>query len=175
MKSWCYSTELLMMQPRNVSAVSCFVDYYGLEAWPQLDTIAPNSTPLQIGEILNTAAKQELCREYDSLNPSQRFIPFVAIHKFEALLFSEPMILARFFEISEAKVEEVIKKCGSPEQINNSRETAPSKRLLRWNPRYSKPNDGIAIAQAIGIEKMRQACPNFDAWLHSIETLQTEE
>ena len=39
-------------------------------------------------------------------------------------------------------------------------ETAPSKRLDAWtNGQYGKTTTGIVIAEEIGIDKMRQACP----------------
>ncbi len=56
--------------------------------------------------------------------------------------------------IHKLKVDEVIEECGSPEKINNSPQTAPSKRLERWaHGRYGKTTSGIVIAKAIGIDK----------------------
>ena len=66
-------------------------------------------------------------------------------------------------------MDKVLAECGSPEQINNSPETAPSKRLEKWNGQYGKTTDGIAIAAAIGIVRMREKCPLFDAWLCALE------
>jgi len=163
------------LRQSNVTAVSCFVDYYGLKEWPNKDTIAPNATPKQIADILNGAAKAEMCTKYDVLDPAKRFIPFVMVHEFETLLFSDAEILAQRLGIAQKCVEATIEQCGSPEQINNSRETAPSKRLLQWTDNhYNKVLTGIEIAQAIGIDKMRQACPLFNEWLTAIEALQEE-
>lgn len=157
------------LRQSNVSAVSTFVDYYGVKEWPGKDEVLQNSTPNQIAECLNHAAKDAICSKYDELNPQNRFIPFVAVHEFETLLFSDSKILAERLHIEQAKVDEVLSECGSPENINNSPATAPSKRLEKWNGRYGKTTAGIAIASAIGIEKMREKCPLFDTWLCAIE------
>jgi len=50
-----------------------------------------------------------------------------------------------------------------PEFINDGPETAPSKRLLKALPAYKKVVDGPAIAQSIGIQRLRG--PHFSHWL----------
>jgi len=158
------------LRQSNVSAVSTFVDYYGVKEWPGKDNVLPNSPPDQIADCLNHAAKDAICSKYDKLNPQNRFIPFVAVHEFEALLFSDSKILAEHLHIEQAKVDEVLSEHdGLPEKINSSPATAPSKRLEQWDARYGKTTAGIAIASAIGIEKMREKCPLFDTWLCAIE------
>lgn len=51
--------------------------------------------------------------------------------------------------------------------------TAPSKRLNNWSPNHNfrKTTMGITIAEAIGIQKMRDNCPLFNAWLKEIEKI----
>ena len=158
------------LRQSNVSAVSTFVDYYGIKEWPGKDDVLQHSTPEQIAVCLNNAAKQKICEEHDDLNPQNRFIPFVAVHEFEALLFSDSKVLAGHLHIDQANVDEVLSEhSGLPEKINNSPETAPSKRLKRWDAGYGKTTVGIAIAASIGIDKMREKCPLFDAWLCAME------
>ena len=92
------------------------------------------------------------------------------IHEFEALLFSDSAILARRLGVDKKHVDKTLEKfSGKPEMINNSRDTAPSKRLQAWMPAYKKTITGIPIAEEIGIDKMRLAAPLFDAWLKSLE------
>lgn len=157
----------------KVNAVSYFVDYYGLQDWPEKETIRTGSRPQQIAEILNNAAKYAICREAgDDLNPSQRFIPFMAVHEFETLLFSNSAILAEGLGIEQAVVDNVLEQFnGKPENINNSPETAPSKRLEGWKSDYKKTTDGITIAEKIGLSTMREKCPLFNQWLSAIEIL----
>jgi len=167
-------TDVINSLKNNVKAVSYFIDYYGLKDWPQKDTIQEHSTPQQIADTLNNAARNVICSEVDdNLNPKQRFIPFMAVHEFETLLFSNSEILAEELGVQQIHVDDVLDEFeGSPERINNSPETAPSKRLEAWKSDYKKTTDGIAIAERIGLPAMRGKCPLFDAWLSAIENLQ---
>ena len=165
------------LKGKEATHVSYFVDYYGLKEWPNKDSIPAHSSPQQIADILNQAATAELEKERDSdkLNIKQRFLPYMAVHEFEALLFRNSQILADEMSVSITTVEHVLAECGTPEQINNSPNTAPSKRLEQWKPDYSKTTDGIAIAHKIGLNTMREKCPLFNEWLSAIEGLQEEE
>ncbi|KYO55312.1 DUF4276 family protein (plasmid) [Tistrella mobilis] len=59
----------------------------------------------------------------------------------------------------------------TPEDINNSRETAPSRRILAALPDggYNKTEHGPVIAEAIGLATIRRHCPQFDAWVARLE------
>ena len=99
-----------------------------------------------------------------------RFFPFFIVHEFETLLFSNPGILAEGLGIKKEKIEGTLLQFnGDLERINNSRETAPSKRLEKWMPAYKKTVNGIPIAAKIGIEQMRSSVPLFDKWLRELE------
>ena len=73
--------------------------------------------------------------------------------------------------VTVADVNAIVEACGEPEKINNSRETAPSKRLnnLKTSGKFKKTTEGITIAEQIGIDKMRARCPLFNEWLNKIE------
>lgn len=150
--------------------ICTFVDYYGIHEWPGTSDIPRHASPQQIADLMNNGAKTgmkesfpHLCYDIDS-----RYIPYTAVHEFETLLFSDCDILANELNISPLIVHAVLHQFGEAERINNSPETAPSKRLLAWNPNYSKTRKGIAIAKTIGISKMRKACPLFNVWLNQI-------
>ncbi len=146
--------------------VCTFVDYYGLSEWPGMENLPSNATPKQISDSLNQAAIGELDRELDGqLRVQGRYVPFLAVHEFEALLFSDPGILAEELGVARAEIEAAMMGCASPEYVNNSRETAPSKRLTRWKQNYKKTVTGITIAKRIGVETMRAKCPLFHEWL----------
>ena len=60
----------------------------------------------------------------------------------------------------------------SPEHINDGINTHPSARLAKiLKPSYDKPFHGSAVAQRIGLERIRAECRHFDAWLTRIERL----
>ncbi|WP_081436174.1 DUF4276 family protein [Magnetococcus marinus] len=66
------------------------------------------------------------------------------------------------------------KICGafaSPEHINDSPATAPSKRIQTICKSYDKVVHGTLIALDIGLESIRQHCPLFDAWIKRLEGL----
>lgn len=159
------------LRQKNVRIVSTFVDYYGIKEWPGTNDILSNSTPEQIAATMNTAAKAVICQKYDRLNPTQRFIPFIAVHEFETLLFSDTKALADGLGIDKETIDATVNEFPSLEHINNSRETAPSKRLEKWHPQYGKTTTGIAIAKTIPVDTMRAKCPLFNQWLSEIEAV----
>lgn len=150
--------------------VSTFVDFYGIKEWPGTSNIPQNASPQQIADLMNNGAKTGMKESFPDLcyDIDNRYVPYTAVHEFETLLFSDCDILANELNISPQTVHEVLHLFGEAERINNSPETAPSKRLLAWNPSYSKTRKGITIAKTIGIYKMRKACPLFNAWLNQI-------
>ena len=100
-----------------------------------------------------------------------RFIPFVIMHEFEALLFSDCAAFSR--GIGRPDLQQQLQAIrdifATPEEINDSPITAPSKRVLQIIPNYQKPFLGPLAALEIGLERMRQECPHFDAWLTRLE------
>jgi recombinational DNA repair ATPase RecF len=49
----------------------------------------------------------------------------------------------------------------NPEGINDSPQTAPSKRLEQLRPHYRKTFHGPKAAARIGLDKIREQCPHF--------------
>lgn len=154
--------------------VTTFVDYYGLSKdWPGFDAAKRTKEPAQIAEALNKATREAVTQQFGELNPAKRFIPYVAVHEYEALLFSSPEILAKELQVKEQEILKIMQECGEPERINDSAQTAPSKRIISLCPKYKsmKTIAGVAAAKAIGVAKMREKCPVFNSWLTSLEEL----
>lgn len=162
------------LKQRKSTYVTTFVDYYGTREWPGVEQVSKKASPKDIARALNAAAKSEVTLLFPEQQAERRFIPFVAVHEFEALLFSDPEVLAEKLGIDAREIEKVISRCGSPEAINNNPMTAPSKRLKDWcrNGKFIKTVTGISVAEEIGIEKMREKCPLFDGWLATLEGIQ---
>jgi hypothetical protein len=107
-----------------------------------------------------------------------KFIPYIQLHEYESLLFSHPGIM----EIWLGLYNRIPVNCFSnilnlvpennPELINESRETAPSKRILSICDSYDKINDGILILKDIGLPTLRAECAHFNEWLTKLENLQ---
>ena len=162
------------LKQRKDTFVTTFIDYYGTREWPGLDQAASLATPDEIARMINDATKAEVLSLFAEHQAEHRFIPFIAVHEFEALLFSHSEILARHLGINESKITSVLAECGSPEAINNNPMTAPSKRLDAWstNGKFLKTTTGISVAKEIGIEQMRKKCQLFDNWLAKFEEIQ---
>ncbi len=106
---------------------------------------------------------------------TRRFIPYFQLHEFESLLFSEPGILEDWLSLDHKIQPDNFQKIrdgfDTPEDINDNPQTAPSKRILAIVPSYNKVTDGVLIAEDIGLSKIRQACPHFNAWMEQLEVL----
>jgi len=93
----------------------------------------------------------------------------LVLHEFEGLLFSD---VSAFSSAADNEAVDLLKKVRdavpTPEHINDSPETAPSKRVAKAIPAYSKVVDGIDIAEKIGIEKMKSECRHFSNWLDKL-------
>lgn len=106
----------------------------------------------------------------------RRFVPYLQLHEFEALILSDPsQFSSRFIEHSNG-IQKLIAMCShyqTPELINDDENTAPSKRIIKEIPAYqgTKASAGPLIAQKIGLPTIRQKCKHFDDWLTTLETL----
>jgi hypothetical protein len=103
----------------------------------------------------------------------RRFIPYIQLHEFEALLFSDLDKLKFVFINKGRQLDSLAKDVAglNPEEINEGQQTAPSKRIEKHFPEYNKPGDPILIAQHVGLDCMRQKCPHFHSWLTRLEEL----
>jgi len=115
--------------------------------------------------ILEAAFKEDI--------GDSRFIPYIQLHEFEALIFVSPEELNYEYLDRESEVEKLVAMAEeqNPELINDNAETAPSKRILELIPEYSKVSGGVATVGVIGLDKIRSACRHFDEWLTELEAL----
>lgn len=105
-------------------------------------------------------------------NAIKRFIPYIEMHEFEALLFSNADILAEKTEIDVTKITNILDKYSNPEEINDDPAKAPSKQLEALTNGYRKVASGKTISAVIGIQTIRKKCPHFNNWLTRLESLQ---
>lgn len=103
----------------------------------------------------------------------RKFIPYVQMYEFEALLFSDVQGFARGIYRPDIvdQLQEIRDAFDSPEEINDSVNTAPSKRILKLVPKYEKPTFGSLAALEIGLPAMRRECSLFHLWLKRLEIL----
>lgn len=108
----------------------------------------------------------------------KRFIPYIQLHEFEALLFCGIEHLASIYPECEKRCEQLVQdlqSIGNPELINNSPETAPSKRIIKAiegdkkrHYNYNKPKTGKYITKNVGIDKLRSKCKHFNEWIERL-------
>lgn len=94
-----------------------------------------------------------------------RFVPYIQLHEFEALMFASDEGFRKYFNDKELiELQRIIESFENPEEINSSPEGAPSKRLLRIVQDYDKVVYGNIIALEIGLNVIIEKCPRFKAW-----------
>ena len=105
-----------------------------------------------------------------------RFIPYLQLHEFEALLLSKPAQLSAQFMERQAGIRTLVAmadQAGNPELINDGPDTAPSKRIIAEVPEYSgmKASAGPIVAERIGLANLRSGCQHFGEWINRLEAL----
>ena len=156
--------------------VTTYFDYYGLPTGERLGWGFVQSAKSQGGVMAIEENMRKGVGEAAG-QMAERFIPYIQLHELEALYFAEPETLAEVLE-SPASAEvfaTLVREAGGCEQINDSPLTAPSKRLQAICPQYIKGRSSAAHAPRLGaklsLEKVREQCPRFKAWLEAIEKL----
>jgi hypothetical protein len=101
-----------------------------------------------------------------------RFIPYVQMHEFEGLLFSDPVNLAKSLHKADlaSEFDFIRKQYPTPEDINENYETAPSHRIMALYPGYRKPLNGLQAAYKVSIGTIRRECQLFNQWLVRLES-----
>jgi len=98
------------------------------------------------------------------------FFPYIELHEFEAMLFSDITKLEEaYFEYDLTALKECATMESNPELINNGVETAPSKRILKCVNCFDKANVGVDVLGKIGIENIAGKCRHFAEWMKHIE------
>ena len=142
-------------------------DYYALpEDFPGFSEAQKLSDKYKQIEMIENALKDDI--------PSRRFIPYIQLHEFEALIFADPRALECVYLEHEKAIKELvaISNAGNPELIDNGPQTAPSKRIITLIPEHedNKPT-GAMIVQNIGIARLKERCRHFSEWLGRLESL----
>ena len=159
-RRWC--------QQDPTAKVTTMFDVYGLPSdFPGIDTWNSNQPSPQQATALEAALAAGVAQS--------NLIPYLQLHEYEALLFSD-LNAFRYADVPDACIaawQADLAQFASPEDVNNSPHTAPSKRLIaRW-PTYkrSKPLYGTLIALQIGLTTIRAKCRRFNEWVARLESL----
>lgn len=143
------------------------IDMYRLPTdFPELNRSRQVADAVSRVEFLETAFGREL--------NEPRFIPYIQLYEFEALLFSNPSVFDAAFPGRTKEIEELHRirnMFPSPECIDDGESTSPSKRICALFPDYEKPVFGALIAARTGLNSIANECPHFGSWLRNLRAL----
>jgi len=104
-----------------------------------------------------------------------RFVPYIQLYEFEALILSNPQNLEYEYFDRENEIAALQKQLeqhdNNAELINEGKYTAPSKRILKLIPEYDKVSVGAALASMEGMDNLKQHCRHFRDWIEKLEQL----
>ena len=155
--------------------LTTFFDYYGINEsyqFPNYKEAKVDQTNPKVGvDLLEKGIKKDI--ESKNIN-ARNFIPYIQLHEFEALLFSSNDGFDSQYNNENIleELKKIVLPYETPEDINDSPKTAPSKRIIsilrKHKENYAKVNDGTAIAKEVGIETMLKKCPRFRNWVNKL-------
>ena len=146
--------------------ITTMLDYYGLPAdFPGMDTRMVHASTID--------RVRHIEREIASDVSDHRFVPFLALHEFEALLFSCDNTLPNV--IGEPDKQQTFAAVNalfsSPEEINENPGSNPAARITAMFPGYRKVLHGPTAIKRIGLNLARARCRHFDDWVCALETV----
>jgi hypothetical protein len=161
-----------IQEDRDRQAVyySCFIDLYAFpqdDESPYTEAIRTIADPYRKVEALERAVAANI--------ESPCFIPYIQLHEFEAFLLVKPELLQVMYPDKTAAVKRLARETNplNPEEVNETPQNAPSKRIIRHIPEYEGQKAQVAplVAGDIGLPLLREHCPHFNEWLNRLEQL----
>ena len=161
----------LLLRDSSASMVTTMADYQGLRSdFPGRER-PEGHTPAARVFFVEAAMKADVT--------DARYLPFLALHEFEALLFVKPQIIADVLRrpVLARPLQKIREQFpATPEEINDSPLTSPSARIesacaeVCGSPRiFHKRTHGPIITARIGLEQIRMECPHFNDWMTKLE------
>jgi len=152
--------------------ITTMLDLYALPTgFPEYEKANTLSNPYERIELLEKSFAADISHV--------RFIPYIQLHEFEALFFTNIKISDEILSLNSSSqlsaLEEIVNKYSNPELINKGPQTAPSKRILQLYPQYQKSVDSIRILQRIELHNIRLKCRHFHEWLSKLESLTSSQ
>lgn len=162
------------LRQKSTAVLSTFLDLYGL------DTSFPAFEEAKSEPDLGSRLERLRCALHESIVSHvgcrpERFIPHIQPYEFEGLLFSDPKALAQTepgWVVSAGKLLEIRESFATPEHINDSYETKPSRRLEKLlKPGYKKTRHGPLAAEGITLSTIERECLHFRRWMDCLRSL----
>lgn len=157
-------------------------DFYGLPLdWPGRAEASGLPWQDRAEHVERALADDISTRMGSSFNPA-RFVPYVQLHEFEALLFADlealVAVTGMLSQTPPARLREAFgailtEAHGQPEAIDDGFDTCPSHRIASLVPAYRKRLHGSILVARIGLNAMIANCPHFGEWVGALEALGT--
>jgi len=143
-------------------------DFYGLPGdFPGQADARSQTDPYEKVRTLEEAFKKDL--------GDTRFIPYIQLHEFEALMLADPQKLDSEYLEEAAAISNLVALVAdkNPEEINEGKNSAPSKRIIAEIPVYAKQKAtvGPAVVERIGLASLCRKCRHFSEWIEKLECL----
>lgn len=147
---------------------STMFDLYALPMdFPGFDESRKKADPYGRVAVLETALACDI--------DCYRFVPYIQLHEFEALILADPSKLNHQFLEHDRSIDNLVRLAvdRNPELIDDGPQTAPSKRIIEEIPEYEdrKASAGPIVAEKIGLPALRERCRHFDQWISRLEAL----
>jgi hypothetical protein len=164
---------LALLKQESVTFVTTMFDFHRMpDSWPGRKKAAKLAHARK-GPTVEQAIIDDIAKILGSKFDRRRFFPYIQMYEYEALLFSRPVVISEVVTNPDIAddLQAIRDEFDTPEEIDDSPETAPSKRIEKLTPIFQKPLHGVIAAQRIGIDEIREECPHFNEWLTAFEKL----
>ena len=161
---------LLQLKQDREAYCSTMLDLYGLGAGFPGASVTTHLAGTERATHIERAIYQDIATAAPELRPDRRFILYLQVHEYEALLFSDTDAFTSALGRSDLAKQfgNVRAAFDTPEDINDDPNTAPSKRILASYPSYKKVIEGTVAAKMVSLKKMLQECPHFRNWVERL-------
>ncbi len=159
----------------NESVITTMIDYYGINSDTKIPDYSLCLSLVSVQEKIN-CLEDKLFDIVQNIKPYRYFIPNLILNEFETFLFANPQ--TGFSLEDDSIVNDIVQLTDnykSIEDINNTPEGAPSKRIeaifAKHGKKYQKGLNAVNYAELTGIEEILSKCPHFSNWLKKIELM----
>ena len=157
------------LRTKGITHVTTMIDFYKLPSDFPRKTQA-TSNPCDKVRSLEKVLAEEI--------QDARFIPYIMLHEFEALLLTKTglEIIRKKARVGKndrswKELQRDLARVRKPEMLNDGANSHPSARIKAIWPRFKKTTDGVGILEQVPWEELCAACPHFGDWIRKLKAL----
>jgi len=180
-RNWDGASKDIMRVLKGECYCTTMFDYYGMPRnWPRREE-AHGLPWKERARHVEQAILDDITAKLDSSFNPEQLLPYVQLHEFEALLFSNVPVLADQLKTLPRVVhrgfqdylQRILDEVGDPEAINDNYDMCPSRRITKLAPSFGrlKASQGPIITSRIGLPTLREKCTHFGSWIERLENL----